>query len=223
MTGGRAYGYDAKVLPLVCEVYLKAREQGKLVSGQRHIAKACELLMRGLAHVGVYALVDEATGFQYDRARRALEEILEEFISKELLKWAKTFPDQFYQEMFRLKRWNFPKVGGKRPLHAGKLTNNLVYERLAPGVLDELRRITPRDDKGRPKHKYFQRLTEDVGHPRLREHLAAVIALMKASEDWTGFYRSLNRALPKQEKLPLFDRLDKSPESDQGERSSITA
>jgi hypothetical protein len=35
------------------------------------------------------------------------------------------------------------------------LTNNVVYERLAPGVLDELKCVTPRDDKGRRKHKYF--------------------------------------------------------------------
>jgi hypothetical protein len=78
---------------------------------------------------------------------------------------------------------------------------------LAPGVLEELKRITPRNDKGRPKHKYFQRLTEDVGHPRLREHLASVITLMRAHDDkdWDAFYKSLNRALPKQIQMPLFD------------------
>src|SRR4051794_37179851 len=98
--------------------------------------------MRGLAHVGIIALVDEATGYQYDRARMALEEILEQFISKELLKWAKMFPDEFYHEMFRLKGWEYPQVSTKRPLQAGKLTNDVVYKRLAPGVLEELKRVT---------------------------------------------------------------------------------
>ncbi len=68
----------------------------------------------------------------------------------------------------------------------------------------ELKRITPRDEKGRTKHRYFQRLTEDVGHPRLREHLTAVIALMRASTRWDQFYRMLQRAFPKyMEQRPL--------------------
>jgi P63C domain len=87
----------------------------------------------------------------------------------------------------------------------------------APGVLDELRRITPRDNKGRLKHKYFQRLTEDVGHPRLREHLASEITLMRIFNDgeWDQFQVALNRALPKQISLPLFDALDDRPSGKQ--------
>ena len=62
-----------------------------------------------------------------------LEEILEEFISKELVVWAKRFPDEFYEEMFRLKKWPYIPKSTKRPRFAGKLTNDLVYEALAPG------------------------------------------------------------------------------------------
>jgi hypothetical protein len=203
--GARAEGFKAKLLPLLCETYLKARDDDALTTAQASVARKADILMRGLAHVGIIALVDEATGYQYDRVRHALEEILEQFIAKELLKWAKMFPDEFYEQMFRLKGWKFNQISTKRPVMAGKLTNNLVYERLAPGVLDELKKITPRDSKGRLKHKYFQRLTEDVGHPRLREHLASVITLMRAFGDWDSFYQALQRALPKQIKMPLFD------------------
>lgn len=92
----------------------------------------------------------------------------------------------------------------------GKITNDLVYQRLAPGVLKELQRLTPRNEKGRLKHKYFQRLTDDIGHPKLREHLASAITLMRVfdDKDWEGFYKAVNRALPKQTELPLFDKLD---------------
>jgi hypothetical protein len=83
-----------------------------------------------------------------------------------------------------------------------------VYDRLAPGVRAELNRLTPRDEKGRLKHKLFQRLTDDVGHPKLREHLASSVALMRASDDWDGFARMLDRALPKHPDMPLFDSLD---------------
>ena len=156
-----------------------------------------EILVRGLAGVGIVALVDEATGFQHDRARDALEEILDRFISEELRKWAKTFPDEFYKEMFRLKGWPYAPWSVKRPGVVGHYTNDWVYARLAPGVLDELRRVNPKLSSGGRRWRHPQWLTEDVGHPRLREHLAAVIALMRASSTYDQFQRSLQRAFPK--------------------------
>jgi len=195
--GQEARGYDANLLPSVCEIWLNARDAGALQSQQLDKAKKAEILMRGLAHVGIVALVDEATGYQDVRARRALEEILEKFLAEELRKWAKTFPDEFYREMFRLKGWSYRPWTVARPSVIGRYTNDLVYDRLAPGILRELRRLNPPDDRGRRKHRHFQWLTEDVGHPRLREHLAAVIALMKASATWDQFMRSMNRAFPK--------------------------
>ncbi len=195
--GQPALGYEATILATICEAVLDSREKGSLNPQQTHIAKRCEILMRGFARVGIVALVDEATGFQDYRSRQALEEILEKFISQELAKWAKTFPDEFYRELFRLRGWQYSPFSVKRPQIVGHLTNDLVYERLAPGVLDELKRVTPKDEKGRRKHKFFQRLTRDVGQPQLREHLQAVIVLMKASPNWDVFYRLIQRALPK--------------------------
>jgi hypothetical protein len=69
---------------------------------------------------------------------------------------------------------------------------------LAPGVLTELKKVNPITPKGFRKHKHFQHLTEDIGHPKLREHIASINALMKASTSWNNFYRMVQRALPKQ-------------------------
>ena len=197
--GGKiATGYEATILADICDLVLAARQDRLLTSKRDHlIAKECEILTRSFAKVGIIALVDEATGYQEDRARDALEEILRNFISAELLKWVKTFPDEFYRQMFRLRDWQYYQFSVKRPSVAGRITNDIIYERLAPGVLDELRRITPKDVKGRRKYRYHQRLTSDIGHPALREHLASVITLMKASTSWRRFYAMLNRALPK--------------------------
>lgn len=206
--GGIAYGYKAELLPAVCRVFLQAREDRKLRHTQQHIAQQCEMLIRGFAHVGIIALVDEATGYQDFRSKEALAKILEKFIAKELQSWTKMFPDEFYKHLFRLMGWSYNPLSVKRPSYVGKLTNDLIYERLAPGVLDELREKNPPDEKGRRKHKHFQWLTGDLGHPRLREHLAAVIALEKANRTWDTFYRSMQRALPKQNEtipLPLDD------------------
>lgn len=203
------YGYKAELLPQVCEVFLDAKEAGVLHNNQIHIAEACKILYRAFATVGIIALVDEATGFQYDRARHALAEILENYISEALIKWVKTFPDEFYRHIFRLKGWKPSDIANRRPLIFGKITNDIVYERLEPNVLEHLKKITPRDEKGRLKHKYFQRLTEDIGHPKLRELLASEITIMRGFDDgkWNEFYQFLNRVLPKQTPLPLFDNL----------------
>ena len=150
-----------------------------------------------------------ATGYQDERARDALARILEAFIAKELRPWVRTFPAEFYKEMFRLR--NIPyREDVKRPQYIGVLTNDLVYSRLAPGVLDELRRLTPRDEKGRLKTHLHRRLTDDIGNPKLLQHLSAVTALMKASDTWDGFKPMVDRALPKYKRyksLPLFDGL----------------
>lgn len=207
-SGRTAYGYRAELLPQVCEVYLQARQAGDLLKSQLKFAAACEILTRGLAHIGIIALVDEATGHQHDRARDALAKILEAFVQKELRKWVSTFPADYYRQIFRLHGWKFPdlkKDQHKRPALVGKITNDIVYSRLAPGVRAQLHRITPRDEKGRLKQKLFQRLTEDVGHPKLREHLAAVTVLMKASDNWGQFIGIANRVLPKHAEMPLFD------------------
>ena len=201
--GRRMLGYEATLLADVCDAVLEARKHGALTTKQQHIAAQCEILVRGFARVGIIALVDEATGYQADRARDALATILEAFVAKELRKWVKTFPSQFYQEMFRLRE--IPYNGSvKKPQYIGHLTNDLVYDRLAPGVRQELNRLVPRDEKGRLKNKLFQRLTEDVGHPKLREHLASIIALMRASDNWQSFKRMLDRALPRYGDTPYL-------------------
>ena len=205
--GVRASGYRADLLPMVCEVYLQARDAGVLPFNQMHVAKQADILVRALANVGIIALVDEATGYQEIRARDALAHILEAFIAKELQAWVRTFPEDFYRGLFRLRGLNYPKDSVLRPQYFGHLTNDLVYKRLAPGVLIELQRMTPRNESGNLKHKYFQRLTSNVGYPKLREHLGSLVAIMKLSKNWSEFTTNVDSLHPRYgETLPLpFD------------------
>ncbi len=66
-SGNDAYGYEATILPDICDAVLDARNTGNLNFQQKHIAAACEILVRAFAKVGIIALVDEATGYQYYR------------------------------------------------------------------------------------------------------------------------------------------------------------
>jgi hypothetical protein len=78
----------------------------------------------------------------------------------------------------------------------GKLTNQLVYEKLPEGVLAELRAKNPVVNKGRRAHKFFQFLTGDVGDPHLQRQIVAVTTLMKAATTWHNFQRMFARAFP---------------------------
>lgn len=207
-TGQRAWGYKAEILPQICDVYLRARENGVLRKNQFKFAQACEVLVRGLAQIGIIALVDEATGYQEVRNKEALRAMLDAFLRQELAAWAKRFPDDFYKEMFRLRGWPWNKLSGKRPILVGKLTNDVVYERLAPALLDELEQKNPKDESGRRASKHHQWLTDDVGHPALAQHLHAVIGLMRASSSWKQFHDMLDRAFPKRGDVLQLDLIE---------------
>jgi hypothetical protein len=198
-------GYEATILPDICDVVLAARSAGALRADQMHIAKACEVLVRGLARVGIIALVDEATGYQRDRAADSLAKILEAFIAKELQPWVKTFPNDYYQEMFRLRGLEYSSDSVKRPQYFGTLTNDIVYDRLAPGVRHELKKAIPKRENGKPKGTLAQMLTRNVGYPKLREHLGAVVATMRMSDGWHEFKAKLDKFYPRYGDLPLFD------------------
>ena len=201
--GPIAHGYNAILLPQVCEVYLKAKDAGALVPSQEHIAVQAEILIRALATVGVIALVDEATGYQEIRARKALATILEAFIAKELQPWTKTFPFELYALIASLRGWP-ASYALKRPSVVGHYTNDLVYSRLAPGLLAELKAKTPRFPSGTLRNKHFQWFTPEFGHPKLKDHLTGVMALMRAAPNWDAFRRALQRAYPKhEEQMPL--------------------
>jgi hypothetical protein len=189
-----ASAYEATILVDICEAVLQARDQG-LIATDSIYAKQCETLVRGFARVGIVSLVDEVTGFQKDRTKDALAQILEKFIAKELQPYVRTFPSEFYEQLFRLRGLKYPPDTPKfRPQYFGTLTNDIVYERLAPGLLDEIKKQASKDAKKAHLHR---RLTQEVGHPKLREHLSAVIMAMKMSPDYPAFISNLNRFMPR--------------------------
>lgn len=198
--GSRAHGYSAELLPDVCEVFLAARQANVLPTNQWHIADRAEILVRGLARVGIIALVDEATGYQEQRTRNALAAILAAYIDEQLQDYLPTFPPDFYREMYRLRGLDYSSDSTKRPQYFGKLTNDIVYSRLAPGVLDELKKHQQKTPAGNAKHKLFQHLTQNKGYPKLREHIGSVVTLMKLSGDWDTFKQNIDRIHPRFEK-----------------------
>lgn len=202
----RMVGYDARLLPQVCEVYLKYRDHclstaTKVPRQYDHIVKACDVLMRGLAHIGIIALVDEATGYQEIRPQDALQAFLEKIIAKELAAWAKKFPDEFYENIYTLKGWPWPGMKKNRYSVVAYYTRDLVYERLAPGLLQELEKKSPKNEKGNRPNKMHQWLTNDIGNPMLAQHLHSLIMFQRlaisSGYGWNRFVKMVDRVLPR--------------------------
>lgn len=188
MTGIETDGFSAEILPMMCKVYLDARENGALLKQQQPLARASEVLLISLSKVGMIALVDEATGYQYDRERFELQKILKTYISEEILKWQLTFTNDFYMQVFRL--WGVPftaKSIKKKPQFIGKLTNKYIYDQLPDGVLNVLKDKTPKTESGNYKHRFHQSLTPEVGREHLKKQITEVTTLMEIADSKAEF------------------------------------
>ncbi len=194
--GGLALAYEAVILEELCFAIMQAEQAGLLTASQKHIGEQARILHRGFAQVGVTALVDEATGYQRDRPNHALAEILDAFIAKELRPWVRRFPFEFYQQIFRLKGWDTSDLrpNSPKPVEVGRITIDLIYRRLAPGVLPQLKKLAPRNEKGYLTTKLHSWLTPDIGDPKVEALIGKVITVMKLSDDWADFQRNLERA-----------------------------
>ena len=135
-----AQGYEATLLIEICDLYLKARDLKLLKSGQAQLAKMAEIIVRSCAKVGIEALVDEATGYQQVRERRALQIKLQAFIADEMQEWVATFPEEFWQELARLEGIRYSPRN--RPLRWGKYVMRFVYDSIDPDLGKRLRRLT---------------------------------------------------------------------------------
>lgn len=131
--------------------------------------------------------------------------------------WVRTFDSDYYQELFRLRGLKYPNDSVQKPQYFGILTNDIVYKRLAPGVLDELKKVTEKTESGRPKHKYFQKLTGNIGYPKLREHLASVTTIMKLSVNYYDFMDKLDRIHPRYDRNLLLPFPEYEISKDSGE------
>ncbi len=194
-------GFDASILPAVCNVWLKAREARALLDRQLPKAQKAEILTRALAETGVVALIDEATGYEKVRPQNALQAYLEKVIRRELAAWAKRFPDEFWENIYKLKGWPWMGMKKNRYPIVARYVRDLVYERLGPGVLQELERKTPKNEKGHRSNKLHQWLTDDVGHPMLAQHLHSLIMFQRlaiaSGFGWQRFYNMVEQVMPK--------------------------
>lgn len=170
----RGSGMTTEHFEMICRGYVQAMHQGvPMTERQREIAIKCAVITAGLTRTGLDALIDEATGYQYERAEDALQVKLRAFIAEELRDWEKTFPDELWEEFGRLTNWQGSLHS--RPKYWGKLVIELIYDTLDPDVARYLRENRPPVGV-----RWHQNLTENYGVRQLVSRCYEIVGLSKS-------------------------------------------
>jgi len=173
VTHRKVMGLTAETFLDICSGYVQAMQDGKLKTArQEQIALKAATFLAACSKVGLIALIDEATGYQYERAEDALRVKLKLFLEDEMRPWEKTFPDELWREFGRLTNWK--GTIHKRPKYWGHLVNELVYGYLDEDVSEWLRSNAPEPRHGR---NYHQWLTAQYGLKKLVEHIWMLIGM----------------------------------------------
>ncbi len=218
-SGQRAIGYDAMLLPMICEVYLKLRDDlnTKIQNGDKatqktaasslkqyeHIIKACDVLTRGLARRGIIALVDDATGYRADQTKEDVLRVIAQYMSPRLVTLTRRFPPEFFEEVYRLHGWEYKPGNIHHPQYTGKFITKYIYEPLPPGVLEEMKDRLPKNENGNRRSQLWRTLSIDTGIPHLDRQIADVLLMMRLSDDKDELDRKFERIFGKQLQLRL--------------------
>jgi hypothetical protein len=114
------------------------------------------------------------------------------------LPWTQKFPHEFFRQTYRLLGWEYRAGQVKHPSYMGKFINKYVYGLLPPGVLDELKAKSPKNESGNRSNKLWQWLTIHTGNPHLDRILASDITMMQLSSDREEFEHNFGRIHGKQ-------------------------
>ncbi len=197
-TGGAAFAKTAIGVPVerfmdICIAFSTALQESaagnaqvKLTERQTEIAVRANQFLRACAKTGIIALVDEATGYQYDRPIDALQFKLNLFLEEEMRKWEKTFPDELWVQFGRLTNWK----GGihSRPKYWGKLVNELVYSYLDKDVYAWLKTNAPKPVGNQSYHRW---LSEQYGLKKLMEHIWQLVGMASACHSMEQLRRKM--------------------------------
>ncbi len=178
-------GLPSDLVIEVCRGFVRALEASavepqvhKLTARQTQMAIKASMLLAAWAKVGLDALIDEATGYQYERASDALQVKLRAYLEDEMRKWEKTFPDELWIEFARLTNWKGTVT--QRPKYWGRLVMELVYEYLDKDVARWLKENAPSPRHGQ---NYHQWLSGQYGLKKLVEHIWALIGIARTCQN----------------------------------------
>jgi hypothetical protein len=178
----------------ICQTIARAKKEGFLNLNQLKYAKSAEILVGQLNGKNLRLAIEETTGFRFykENAIDQFSQFLVKTLEDSAFEWTRTIPEAFFLRIFELHGYDWPDLQ-KNPKLVGKILYDIIFSRIPNDLLEELRNAKPKRSYHRKGH-----LPQDNLHPKLREYLSNVLALIKAAGDnWNIFLQLLNRSYPK--------------------------
>lgn len=131
---------------------------------------------------------------------------LNPFVQMKPKEWEKHFPQEFYDQLYRLtgieKRNEY--LNG-RPHIFARITLEIIYSRFSKSTLIVLRKLNPMIMTGLRGYRHFQFLNEK-GSLLIKQYIADAISVMKDCKDgdWYSFRKELHKRFGVVYQLDLF-------------------
>ena len=203
-TLSQVYGYDVTILIDLCKAITQAAAENKLLPHQANIAKQAHVILNASAKAGIKGLVYALTG--YDATKEEVIAAFKFYVSAEARDYKKEFPNQLYEEWYRL--YQLPKPERNKPWKFMHLTVDQVYRPLARSNGKILELTKEQRHNSNARWKRLHQFLSDIGVKALRTHLGQLLGIArisKTSDEYKGFFEKLFG-----EQLVLFDKRSKS-------------
>lgn len=193
------YGYDVTILIDICKVIIKADDEGKLLDRQKHVARQAHVILNASAKAGIKGLVYALAG--YDATRAEIVAAFKTYVREEAREYEKEFPDQLYDEWYRLYELPRPEKGKSWKFR--HLTVDQVYRPLAHSngkILELTRALKAAHGK---RHEKLHQFLSEIGVKALRTHLGQLLGIAQISSDDEEYERHVRKVFGRQMELDV--------------------
>jgi len=189
-------GYDVTILIDVCKAVVAAESDGIKINPA--VVKQAHIILSASAKAGIKGLVYALAG--YDPTREEVIEAFKYYVREEAREYEKEFPDQLYEEWYRL--YELPKPEKNKPWKFKHLTVDQVWYPLAhsSGKVYQLTQAK-RAQVGERRKKLHQFLSE-IGVKALRTHLGQLLGIARISRTKSEYEGHVEQLFGEQPRLP---------------------
>lgn len=194
-----ANGYDVTLLIDICKAIVAAEAAGRLTDRQTPMVRQAHIILGASAKAGIKGLVYALSG--YDATKEEVVAAFKQFVREEAREYEKEFPEQLYEEWYRL--YKLPRPARNRPWKFLHLTISQIYKPLArsSGKIYELTKEKRAQSQSRSKR--LHQFLSEVGVKALRTHLGQLLGVARLADSKEEYERSFNKLFGEQLDLDL--------------------
>ena len=181
-----------------CKAILDAESNGRLLPRQMNMARQARVILNASAKAGIKGLVYALAG--YDATRQEIIAAFKLFVREEAREYEKEFPDQLYEEWYRL--YELPKPTRNKPWKFKHLTVAQVYNPLARSNGKVLQLTQAQRASSKERHKKLHQFLSEIGVKALRTHLGQLLGIAQVSADKSQYEAFWRKVFGDQPDLP---------------------